>query len=285
MENTGSDRKPPEESASDIPQTSPSEICESDQSTSEHYAAVGEEQMVSANNENNEPQWKDDLEVDFTHDYSEEIQAEIDQVVSSSTSLQNELENVETMIQKYKLLAEKAQTQSEMNLSSQWFYTIWDTELNNLWSRFSNSADQQTKENILADQRNWIGMKEGAVYELIGSNEENGSLYPMLVNACLESITRNRAYVLANELAKVKGESFAMPEKKYGLYVDNQGTGDIYSSLVIRQGESGDDEAVFSLFRMGEIRGTVVDNGKGELSFTSNDSDTRMIKGTFQMTF
>lgn len=173
-----------------------------------------------------------------------------------------------------------------MNVSSKWLYVIWDTELNNLWSRFSNSADQQTKEIILADQRNWIDMKEAAVFEIIGSSEENGSMYPLLVNSFLEEITRNRAYVLANELAKIKGESFIMPEKsaKYGLFVDNQGTGSIYSSLITRQGVSGDDEAVISIYKLGEIEGIFVDNGNGELSFTSNDADTRIVKGIIKST-
>jgi arabinogalactan endo-1,4-beta-galactosidase len=76
-------------------------------------------------------------------------------VVSGSASLQTELENIEKIIPKYTPLAEAAQTQVDMNISSQWFFVIWDTELNNLWSRISNSADQQTKERILAEQRNW----------------------------------------------------------------------------------------------------------------------------------
>ncbi len=236
------------------------------------------------NNENNEAGETNEFQADFTYDYSEDIQADIDQAVSSSTSLQNELENVETIVQKYNLLAEKAQTQSEMNLSSKWSYTIWDTELNNLWSRFSHSVDQQTKEKILADQRNWIDMKDEAILESIGSSEESGSIYPLLVNAFLENTTRNRAYVLANEMAKGKGESFVMPERsKYGLFVDNQGTGDIYSFLITRQGESGDDEAVVSIFREGVIRGTFVDNGNGELSFTSADADGGIVRGIIKI--
>lgn len=236
-------------------------------------------------NDNNEAESDDKLEVDFAYDYSENINADIDYVVTSSTTLQKELENVETVIQKYNLLAEEAQSQGEMNVSSKWLYVIWDTELNNLWSRFSNSADPQTKENILADQRNWIDMKEAAVFENVGLSEGNGSMYPLLVNSFLEEITRNRAYVLANELAKIKGESFTMPEKsaKYGFFADNQGTGSIYSSLITRQGMSGDDEAVISIYKLGEIEGVFVDNGNGELSFTSNDADTRIVKGIIKI--
>lgn len=157
----------------------------SENSATENSSTKAEQET---NNENNETELNDELKVDFTYDYSEDIKADIDCVVSSSTSLQEELENVETVIQKYDLLAEEAQSQGEMNVSSKWLYVIWDTELNNLWSRFSDSADQQTKENILADQRNWIDMKEEAVYESIGFSEENGSMYPLLVNSFLEDL-------------------------------------------------------------------------------------------------
>ena len=166
-----------------------------------------------------------------------------------------------------------------MNVSSRWFFVIWDTELNNLWDRFSNSADQQTKENILAEQRNWIAMKEGVTLLSIGDREENGSMYPLLQNSFLEEITKNRAYVLANELAKITGESFTMPEKsaKYGLFVDNQGTGNVYSSLIIRPDWEGEDEAIISIYRQGGTQGTFVDNGNGELVFLSDDGSIKGI--------
>lgn len=81
-----------------------------------------------ASRENNDIELNDKLKIDFTYDYSEDIKA--------------------------------AQTQVEMNISSKWFFVIWDTELNNLWNRFYNSADQQTKKKILEEQRNRIAMKE-----------------------------------------------------------------------------------------------------------------------------
>ena len=220
-------------------------------------------------------------ETDFTYDYSEDIKADVDNVVSGSASLQDELKNIENIVKKYTPLAQAAQTQTEMNLSSRWFFDIWDTELNNLWSRFSDLADPQTKEKILTEQRNWIDMKEVTLLD-IGSYEENGSMYPLLQNSYLEEITKNRAYVIANELAKIKGESFVMPEKsaKYGLFVDNQGTGSVYSSLITRQGLEGEDEALISIYREGETKGTFVDNGNGELAFTSDDGS---VKGTIKI--
>ena len=234
------------------------------------------------NQENQDMELNDQLKIDFTYDYSEDIKADVDDVVSGSASLQKELENMEQIIQKYTPLAEAAQTQSEMNLSSKWFFVIWDTELNSIWSRFSDSADQETKEKFLEEQRNWVAMKEEVTLLSLGSREENGSMYPLLQNSFLEEITKNRTYVLASELAKLKGESFAMPEKsaKYGLFVDNQGTGSVYSSLNTRQGWEGEDEAIISIYRQGEAEGTFVDNGNGELTFTSDDGS---IKGTIKL--
>ena len=221
----------------------------------------------------------DEIIIDFTYDYSADIKADIDYVVSGSTNLQAELENIEKIIQKYTPLATSAQTQLEMNLSSKWFLAIWDTELNSLWSRFSDSADQQTKDALLAQQRNWIAMKEEVILLNLGPREEGGSIYPLLQNSFLEEITKNRAYVLANELAKITGESFVLPERseKYGLFVDNQGTGSVYSSLITRQGWEGDEEAIISLYRQGTLEGTFIDNGNGKLAFTSDDGSVKGI--------
>lgn len=222
------------------------------------------------------------IEIDFNYDYTEDIKADVNFVVSNSSSLQEELKNISKITQKYTPLAESAQSQMEMNLASQWFYVIWDTELNNLWSRFSDLADQDTKEKVLKEQRNWIAMKEEVTLLSLGTREENGSMYPLLVNSLWEEKTKNRAYFIANELAKIEGESFAMPETstKYGLFVDNQGTGSVYSSLITRQGWEGEDEAIISLYRLGQIEGTFIDNGNGELSFTSGDSN---IKGVIRI--
>lgn len=107
-------------------------------------------------------------------------------------------------------------------------------------------------------------------------------MYPLLQDSYLEEITKNRAYVLARELAKIKGEDFAMPEvsAKYGTFVDNQGTGDIYSSLITRQNWKDEDEAVISIYRQGETEGSFVDHGNGELFFTSKDGS---VKGTIKI--
>ena len=73
-----------------------------------------------------------------------------------------------------------------------------------------------------------------------------------------------------------------MPEisAKYGLFIDNQGTGNVYSSLITQQNLEGDDEAIISIYRQGETRGSFIDNGNGELAFTSDDGS---IKGIIKL--
>ena len=168
--------------------------------------------------------------------------------------------------------------------SAQIFKHLKEEEIEQLTLEIANtsSVSPQTKEQVLTDQRNWIAMKEEATFLSIGSSEENGSIYPLLQNSFLEEITKNRAYILAEKLAEVKGETFLMPERseKYGLYVDNQGTGDIYSSLITRQGIDGEDQVVISAYRQGEIEGTFIDQGDGKLVVTSDDGS---VKGVIQM--
>ena len=249
------------------------------QGMNDNSEMTSEESNTFNNGKEDNIKLKDTIEVDFTHDYTEDIKADVAYVVSNSSSLQEELKNIDTITQKYTLLAELALTQGEMNVASQWLYVIWDTELNNLWSRFSSLAEKDTKEMVLEEQRNWISMKEEVTLMSLGFPEENGSMYPMLVNSLWEEYTKNRSYFLANELAQIKGESFAMPEAstKYGLFVDNQGTGSVYSSLLTRQGWEGNEEAIISLYRQGTLEGTFVDNGNGELAFTSDDGSVKGI--------
>ena len=237
----------------------------------------------SSEEENSEPEdIKETIVIDFTYDYTEDIKADVDYAVSASDSLQEELDNINKIIQKYTLLSESALTQPEMNAASQWLFAIWDTELNNLWGRFSDLADQETREKVLEEQGNWIAMKKEVTLMCLGPQEANGSMYSMLLNSLWEEKTKNRAYIIANELAKIMGEAFTMPESSatYGLFVDNQGSGSVYSSLITRQDWEGKNEAIISIYRQGTLEGSFIDNGNGTLTFTSEDSS---IKGIIEI--
>ena len=221
----------------------------------------------------------DNMAFDVEKDYTQDIKADVDAAVASAASLEEELGNIDKVTDRYVDLFKDGITQYEMNIAESWYYTIWDTELNSLWDRFSDMADETTKVKVLADQRAWISMKDEVVDETLGSPEDNGSMYPLNKSALLEDITKTRCYFIAKEIADIKGEEFSLPSapKIYGAFVDNQGTDSVYSALITHAGYEGDDEAKIVIYREGEVEGTFVDNGDGTLTFTANDDS---VKGT-----
>ncbi len=209
-------------------------------------------------------------------DYSTEIEAEVNSAVSISGNIQTEIENVAKVAEKYQPLADAAQTQDEINMSSKWFYTIWDKELNSLWSRINSLADDQTKARLLADQQNWLAMIEEVKIDNIGTKEAGGSMYPYQENTFMKEITYNRCLVLANELAKLKGETFTMPaHSKYGTFVDNQGTSSVYGYIVTKKSIENQDVAEITIDGMGFLEGIFADYGNGDLSFISYDQTVK----------
>ncbi|SFG50800.1 lysozyme inhibitor LprI family protein [Oribacterium sp. WCC10] len=219
-----------------------------------------------------------DRDLIFNHDFTDDIKQDIAGASASSSSLNEELSQVQKVTEKYDELFKVCEAQLELNMAAGYTYMIWDEELNSLWKRFSASADASTKERVLKDEQNWISMKEEVVIDNLGRREDGGSMYPMLENSFLREITENRCVILASELARIKGEDFNMPERNiYGTYVDNQGTGNVYSSLIMRKGWENEDEAIVSLYRVGEIFGTFTKKTNDEYSFESNDETIKGI--------
>lgn len=204
-------------------------------------------------------------------DYTEQISSEIETILTSSTSLQAELEAIATLAESYEQLMCQDIPQAAMNMASQWPYFIWDTELNKLWSRMSDTLDADTKSSVLAEQRLWITLKDKVVREVL-TDYESGSVYGLLYNCEISNITENRVYELASIYADFLGEDFIMPERDFcGLYVDNQGTDSIYSSLYITSSmHEGDYIAAISVHRLFSITGLVTETDDG-LYFESDD--------------
>jgi len=99
--------------------------------------------------------------------------------------------------------------QQTMNLLTGEWYALWDEELNLLWNRLTNEVDTGRKETLLEEQRAWIERKEANVKE-VGEETMGGSIQPTMENTVAEEMTRARVYVLAGELAKVRGEEFVV---------------------------------------------------------------------------
>ena len=222
------------------------------------------------------------MEIDFFRDYTSDIETEVNEAINASSTLQEEIENVQKVSDQYSEWAKQAKTQSEMNMSSDWFYIIWDTELNSLWSRFSEAADEDTKAVVLADQRCWDSKLDEIVLETLGPSETGGSIYQCLAGALLEEMAYNRCNVIANELAKIKGEDFIMPKRSIqSTYIDNHGTNEVYNYLSTQVlGQYDDIDAKISIHGLITLEGNFTEKGNDELEFTSIDGD---IKGTIRL--
>ena len=84
----------------------------------------------------------------------------------------------------------------------------------------------------------------------------------MMYSIEMTTVTRNRVYQLAFILADAKGEAFTMPERaEIGNYIDDNGTGDVYSSLIIKYGLEGTERASLIVYKLGSAEGTVKKDG------------------------
>lgn len=218
-----------------------------------------------------------DLSGDVFDDYEPVLKDAVEQIVSSSENLQEELNGIEAIDYRFEGLRTAAETQAEMTQTSYWSYAVWDMEINSLWSRISETLKGAEKDNLLKEQRQWIAMKEEVILETLGRSEDGGSIYPMLVNELTRDMTRTRSYYLASVLAKAKGDEITLPKRGIcGEYVDNQGTNEVYSSLIIKESFESGYEGIISIFRLGNVEGTVEKSGD-DLVFTSYDEKTKGI--------
>lgn len=214
--------------------------------------------------------------LDYSKDYTDEIRVAVERAVSEATSFEDEFDKMGKIQDHITSRRNQDSTQVEMNMAASLYFQVWDAELNSLWNRFSESVDAQTKERVLEKQRHWNAMKQDAALEALGPQDQGGSIYPLLYDSFMEESTKGRCYELAKEIAAAKGTNFVMPEKQVqGVYVDNEGTDSIYSSLSVTESmESGYDARV-SLYRTGEITGTVTEDGAGTFIFVSDDESIK----------
>ena len=191
-------------------------------------------------------------------------------------TLMNELAEVEKKQAKLDEEAQDCVTQLDMNMNAADSANLWDDELNSLWSRFSEKADADTKEKVLAEQRQWIKDTEAAVKEA-GLSAEGGSIQPLLESCERQERTRKRCYILAGYLAEVLGEDFEQPPRElFGEYVDTQGTMEAYSSMKVNKPSDGKYKVEIAIYRLTSFEGTATESN-GELDFVADDE--RNIKG------
>lgn len=109
--------------------------------------------------------------------------------------------------------------QQEMNTKAEEWFILWDDELNSLWTRLKNELSEDEIAPILEEQRAWIERKEKNVIGA-GFSAYGGTLRPLLESSKAEEMTRVRAYVLAEYLAKAIGEDYTIPENISNIMTD-----------------------------------------------------------------
>ena len=98
-------------------------------------------------------------ELDYNKDYDEEIKVAVERAVASATSFEDEFNQMGLIQDHITQRRSQDQSQAEMNMASYFYFQVWDAELNNLWDRFSQAVDENTKARLLEEQRAWNALK------------------------------------------------------------------------------------------------------------------------------
>lgn len=253
----------------------------------------------------------DQKEADYIHIEVETVSSEAPQmnegagskevVEDSSDSQPIETYNIQKVLEELeeksnqlsKVLQEEASSQGEMNRLSGEIYTLWDDELNNLWSKLQEALSEDEMSALVTEEREWIAYKE-AEMEAAGTPYEGGSMQPLVINQKAAELTRDRVYVLAAYLGEKIGQTVNELMLGYSsLYVDTQGTSDSYSELELIYQEKGVYEATIGLYRLTTLEGTARVEGdkllfedegmqvKGEIFFQDGGAVFRATESEF----
>lgn len=180
-------------------------------------------------------------------------------------------------------LVEKLQapsiSQMDMNLISKEIYEVWDGGLNDIWGKLKAVLPEEEMSALTQEEREWIAYKEARAAE-VGAEFEGGSIQPLMINDKLADLTRDRVYELAVYLGEEIGQSITMPTVDFaGLYVDTQGTGEVYSELELVEAEERVYEVTIGLYRLTTLEGTAKVEGDA-LYF---EDETMQVKGEIFM--
>lgn len=105
----------------------------------------------------------------------------------------------EAAVLEKKLQEDASLTQADMNELSYDIYMVWDDVLNEMWGILKDTQDEETMNDILIEQREWIGYKE-AEAKNAGAEFAGGSMEALAVNQKAAELTHIRVYELAEYL-------------------------------------------------------------------------------------
>lgn len=178
-----------------------------------------------------------------------ELDSELDLVEIESVFLQDELLDSEL-------------TLDEQNKIYNELYKLWDDELNSLWSRFWDEADRSLKDSELENQRSWIADKESKANTTASKYEDKSEAKQIKIKAQAK-LTRLRCYEIASLLGKLTNQTVTTPFTDYeGLYIDTEGTNEVYSDLTIVKAEDDFYDVEIGLYRLTTLSGyATLENG------------------------
>lgn len=84
-----------------------------------------------------------------------------------------------------------AQTQSEMNVTTNAKYKKADTELNKVYKQLMSILDKKDKPLLIQTEKDWIKYRDSHC-KFDASQYEGGSIQPLIYSTCLEELTRKR---------------------------------------------------------------------------------------------
>ena len=211
-------------------------------------------------------------------EYESQIESEVEEAVSSASSLTDEIDKICSLSDQYEMMLNNVETQAEMNLISQCPLLVWNIEAESLLDRIKEADADEYK---IADElfsefeETSYDMAEKMAYEYDG-----GSIQAMIINGYLSELYRNQALELACRLAEINNDTeFEAPDFGptgiYGEYLENEyliftiGMEDgSYNVLIHRDGED-------------DIIGTAIETGEEDVyDFTSEDGS---ISGTLEL--
>lgn len=119
-----------------------------------------------------------------------------------SYDIKSELSRVENEVEilEKKLYEDETLKQSDMNDLSYDIYVLWDDLLNDMWKVIKENLDEESMDELLKEQREWIDEKEKAVKEA-GNEYAGGSMAPLVSNQKAAELTKERVYELVPYLS------------------------------------------------------------------------------------
>lgn len=225
-------------------------------------------QIIDASDEGEDLSQDAELQKDYTQD----IQDEINGIVTSHDYLSDEIVAVDELYQKYFELQQTAGggTQSSMNQMAQWEVVVWKTEAESLLARI-NTSDASLYKDIKKEYDGWEDHVE-AMAEKMSEEYVDGTIYPMYVSENMAMRYKKQAFSLASTLADLEGEpDFTLPEEGAdGIYGDYTLKGDY---LVLTEGmETGSYIVAIHLDGKDEIKGYATEGEESKaIDFVSDD--------------